>query len=214
MAGKLERRPLETEQIRERLKERFGDDVGEPAGGGDKMAGDPWIEVAPARIAEVGLFLRDEEGLWFDSLMNLAGLDRSALKEYQKSKEPEAEQARRFVTVYCLHSMLHRHRITLKCFLPEEDPALPTVSDIWATANWHEREAYDMMGIRFDGHPDLVRILLPDDWDGYPLRKDYETPELYNGMPARGDPVPPPDAIEKQRMKDEKEAAPNAGEDQ
>ena len=123
MAGKLERRPLEPAQIYERLKEKFGDDVSEPQGGGaDKIAGDPWIEVAPARIAEVGLFIRDEEDLWFDSLMNLATLDRSGLKAYQKSKEPEAEAARRFVTVYCLHSMLHRHKITLKCHLPEEEP--------------------------------------------------------------------------------------------
>jgi len=202
MAAKLVRRPLGPQQIHDRLKERFGEDV---LGLEDKAAGDPWIEVAPARILEAARFLRDEEDLWFDSLMNLAGVDRSGLKEVQKAKEPEAEQARRFVTVYMLHSMLHGHRIHIKCFLPEEEPALASVSEVWTGADWHEREAWDLLGIRFEGHLDLKRILLPDDWEGHPLRKDYETPEFYRGMPVRGGPLSPPDAEEKQRLKDAEE---------
>lgn len=197
--------PLDIEAVEKRLSDRFGDAVVGRAGGDDDSAGDPWIEVAPDGIAEIARFLRDEDDLWFDSLMCLSSVDRSGLKAYQKSKEPEAEAARRFFVVYHLHSMLHRHRVHIKCFLPEEDPKLPSVADVWPTADWHEREAFDVMGITFEGHPDLRRILLPDDWEGHPLRKDYETPELYRGMPARGLPVPPPDAIEKQRLKDEEE---------
>jgi len=86
--------------------------------------------------------------------------------------------------VYVLYSMKHRHRYTLKCPISRETPSVPSVESVWGVANWHEREAYDMFGIVFEGHSDLTRILCPDDWEGYPLRKDYEFPKSYQGMPV------------------------------
>jgi NADH-quinone oxidoreductase subunit C len=78
--------------------------------------------------------------------------------------------------------MTNRHRAVLKISAPSENPKVPTVSHIWRTAEWHEREAFDLMGVEFVGHPDLRRILLPDDWEGHPLRKDYKNAETYQGL--------------------------------
>jgi NADH-quinone oxidoreductase subunit C len=84
--------------------------------------------------------------------------------------------------VYHLCSMTKRHKITLKADVPAADPRLPSVVSVWPSAGWHEREAYDMFGILFTGHPDLRRILLPEDYPGHPLRKDFKVPEFYQGM--------------------------------
>jgi NADH-quinone oxidoreductase subunit C len=84
--------------------------------------------------------------------------------------------------VYHLHSTSLDHKIVLKTEVTAESPHAASVESVWKTANWHEREAFDLFGIVFDGHPDLRRILLPDDWEGHPLRKDYAVPEFYNGM--------------------------------
>jgi NADH-quinone oxidoreductase subunit C len=96
--------------------------------------------------------------------------------DYPKETPPRME------VVYHVFSYTHRHRFVLKAHLPREDAHVPTVERVWGVANWHEREAYDMFGIVFDGHSDLRRILLPDDWVGHPLRKDWVDPEFYNGM--------------------------------
>src|SRR5262249_26257934 len=114
-----------------------------------------------------GLFLRDDPAMQFDFMMCLSGVD------YTKGM---------LGVVYHLTSMQHRHKITLKVDVPADNPVLPSVTPVWGSANWHEREAFDMFGLKFTGHPDLRRILLPDDWDGYPLRKDYKVPEFYQGM--------------------------------
>ena len=90
----------------------------------------------------------------------------------------------RLEVVYVVYSMEHRHRYTLKCPLARETPSVPSVESVWSVANWHEREAFDMFGIVFEGHSDLTRILCPDDWEGYPLRKDYEFPKSYQDMPV------------------------------
>jgi NADH-quinone oxidoreductase subunit C len=135
---------------------------------------DPFLVVAPAAIIEVCSFLKEQPDLAFDTLMCLSGVD------YKGSKT----EADRIEVVYHLFSMQHRHQIVLKVQLPRESPSVATVENIWAIANWHEREAYDMFGIHFEGHSDLRRILCPDDWVGYPLRKDYEQPETYRGMPV------------------------------
>lgn len=152
------------QEISEKLKAAFGDAILET-----KVDGvfDPFVKVAPDKIREVARFLRDDEALAFDSLMCLSGIDSTGGK---------------LGVVYHLHSMKWNHKITLKVDVTVENPHCMSVESVWKTANWHEREAYDMFGIIFDEHPDLRRILMPYDWVGHPLRKDYEVPEYYNGM--------------------------------
>ncbi len=159
-------------EIHQKLQARFGDQI--QAFDGD--AKDPFIVVVPSAIHDVGQYLRDDPDLRFDSLMCLSGVDHGPDKTLG--------------VVYHLFSMSQRHTITLKVEVPRDGGALPTVSDVWRTADWHEREAYDLYGMRFEGHPDLRRILLPDDWEGYPLRKDYQVQEFYHGIrvPYVGDP--------------------------
>jgi NADH-quinone oxidoreductase subunit C len=93
--------------------------------------------------------------------------------------------------VYQLRSSTHRHRLRLKCAVPEHDPRVPSLALLWPAFNWQERETYDMYGIVFDGHPALTRILMPDDWPGHPQRKDYPL----GGIPVeyKGGTIPPPD---------------------
>jgi NADH-quinone oxidoreductase subunit C len=86
--------------------------------------------------------------------------------------------------VYDLYSFDHRHVFAVKVFCPRDNPSIPSVSDLWPAADWQEREAYDMFGITFPGHPDLRRILCADDWEGFPLRKDYVFPREYHGIPG------------------------------
>ena len=159
-------------EIHQKLQERFGDQI---LALHDKAV-DPYIVVAAPAIHEVGEFLRHEPDLQFDLLMCLSGVD------YGPDKHLEV--------VYHLFSMALRHTIVLKVEVPREDGVVPTVCDIWRTAEWHEREAFDLFGIHFANHPDLRRILLPDDWEGYPLRKDYQVQEFYHGIrvPYVGDP--------------------------
>lgn len=111
-------------------------------------------------IVKVACFLKENKELDFNYLSDICGVDR-------------VESDGVFEVVYHLYSISKNHRIRLKVSVPSNEPCLPTVSDIWKTANWHEREAFDMLGIRFDGHPDLRKILTPDDFEGHPLRKDY-----------------------------------------
>ena len=134
---------------------------------GEELRGpDSWVELAPEGLRPAATFLRHDPRLLMDSLLCLAGVDWKD----------------RLEVVYHLFSMKHRHRIVLKVKLPREGALLDSVQDLWPTANWHERECFDILGIRFRGHPDLRRILLPEDWEGYPLRKDYRFPESYHGM--------------------------------
>jgi len=127
---------------------------------------DPFIKIQPDKIKEVAEFAKSDERLQFDYLMCLSGVDYKG----------------KLGVTYHLFSMIHKHKIVLKVEVPTDSPNVPSVESVWKTANWHEREAFDLYGINFVGHPDLRRILLPYDWEGYPLRKDYEVPEFYNGM--------------------------------
>ena len=129
-----------------------------------------FLIIAPSKISAVSLFLRDEERLQFDFLSSLSGVD------YDEEN---------LAVVYNLYSFVHKHKLMIKVIVPKNAPNVKTVSNIWATADWHEREAYDLFGIVFEDHPDLRRILLPDDWEGYPLRKDYKVQEFYKGMKVR-----------------------------
>lgn len=157
---------MKPEEIYDVLTEAFGEAV---LSFETELAGDPSILIAASAVADVCRYLAETETLAFDSLMCLSGSDLSA-------KDEDLE------VVYHLYGMRHRHSVVIKTRVPKTDPQLPTVSELWRTADWHEREAYDLYGIRFVGHPDLRRILLPDDWEGYPLRKDYTEPEFYRGM--------------------------------
>jgi NADH-quinone oxidoreductase subunit C len=118
--------------------------------------------------------LHDEPHLLFDHLQDLTAVD------YLKKKDV------RFEVVYNLISTRFWHRIRIRAQVPDDDPKISSVVPIWAGANWHERECYDMFGIEFIGHPDMRRILLPEDWEGYPLRKDYplKGPEPENDWPG------------------------------
>ncbi len=162
---------------------------------GDKIAGsnleniDPWIEITPAGIVEVCQHLRQEPSLAMDYLNSITAVD------YLHTDEKKAARANwqpHLEVVYHLSSMRHKHSLVLKVHLPrwQDDqvgqlPPLPSVSHIWSTANWHEREVYDLLGIQFTGHPDLRRILCPEDWIGHPLRKDYQMPQEYHGIRAK-----------------------------
>jgi NADH-quinone oxidoreductase subunit C len=152
------------QEIGATLASTFGDAIVE-----SKLDGvlDPFARVSPVRIKEIALFLRDNDRMQFDTLMCLSGLDYTGGK---------------FGVVYHLASTPLGHKFVLKVDLTSENMHVESVESVWKTANWHEREAFDMYGIIFDNHPDLRRILMPDDWVGYPLRKDYQVPEFYNGM--------------------------------
>jgi len=123
--------------------------------------GEVTLVVPRAAIAEVCAHLKAAPGFEFDMLADLTGVDRG----------PEEEP--RFEVNYHLFSTKRYHRLRLKVLLDQEDTHVPTVTGVWRTANWHERETFDMFGVIFDGHPDLRRILLPDDWQGHALRKDF-----------------------------------------
>jgi NADH-quinone oxidoreductase subunit C len=173
-------------EVHDALIERFGPEF---ATGLNAAAIDPWVEVAPERVAEVGLFLRDDPRFRFEHLNDLCVIDYfepDAAKAARAGFKPHLE------VVYHLSSYETRKACVLKARLPRwrgdlfgELPQLPSVSSVWPIADWHEREAYDLMGVHFTGHPNLVRMMMPDDWQGHPLRKDYEWPEEYHGIRAQ-----------------------------
>jgi NADH-quinone oxidoreductase subunit C len=155
---------LDPAGVHARLRDRFGDDVGELEGSGR----DASATVAPARIAEVCALAKREPALRFDCLSNLSGVD------YPKREVIQV--------VYHLFSYPLRHWIVLKVDAPRDNPVVPTVCGVWNAANWQEREVYDLLGVIFTGHPDLRRILMPEDWPGHPLRKDFVEPREYHGI--------------------------------
>lgn len=144
-----------SEIVVQKLKERFPDSVLDTY----SFRGDNTVVIKKEDIIEVCRFLKSDPGLSFDFLSDLCGVD-------YMGREP------RFEVVYHLFSIDRHHRIRLKAMVGEGGK-IPSVVGIWSTADWHEREAFDMYGIVFEGHPNLTRILMPEDWDGHPLRKDY-----------------------------------------
>lgn len=151
------------EEIRDRLAEKFGDDVMPFT---PPEAGDAWIEVKPTALGEIARYLRDDASLAMDYLRLISGVD---YVDYLES-------------VYHLLSYKHEHEAVIKVKLDRAAPRVASVSEVWPAAEWHEREAFDMLGIVFEGHPNPSRILLPDDWEGFPLRKDYKQPDEYHGV--------------------------------
>ncbi|MDT4988558.1 MAG: NADH-quinone oxidoreductase subunit [Micromonosporaceae bacterium] len=141
--------------------------------------GELTLHIRPERIADVCQLMRDDPALRFELLSSLSGTDYLG------------GDVRRLHAVYHLTSLTFRRRIRLEAAVPDDDPHLPSVTGVYPTADWQEREAYDMFGIVFDGHPNLTRILMPDDWEGFPQRKDYPL----GGVPIeyKGAEIPPPD---------------------
>lgn len=127
-----------------------------------RSAGQRFLDVKRDRVHEILAMLRDDPELRFDFLQDLCGVD------YLNQGRPE-----RFCVVYNLYSTTTHTQFRLKAFVPEEDPSLDSVSDLWPAADWAERETYDFYGITFTGHPNLKRIQLPFDYEGHPMRKDY-----------------------------------------
>lgn len=143
------------DEILEQLKQTFGDALSEP----EVKEAEVRLTTGPERAWEICRTLRD---LGFEYLNCLSGVDWVTHIE----------------VVYDLSSLRHPNKIHLRVKLSRERPEVRTVSDLWRAADWHERECYDLFGVRFDGHPDHRRILLPEDWVGYPLRKDYTDERL------------------------------------
>ena len=144
------------QQVLEKLKERFGNVILES----NEFRGELTVVVSTNDIVEVCRFLKSDPGLQYNLLADLCGIDMYT-------------PVKRFGVIYNLYSLPNKHRIRLKTFTEEENPKVPTVTGVWATANWHERETYDMFGILFDGHPDLRRMYMPEEFEHHPLRKDF-----------------------------------------
>ena len=136
------------------------------------------VVVGRDELVDALVRLRDQPDLSFGFLSSITATDHPG-------REP------RFWVVYELRSVEHVHRLRLKVGLPDDDPLVPSVTPLFPTSNWHEREVWDLFGIVFDGHPDLDRILLPDDWEGHPLRKDEELGGV--GTQYHGAFIPPVD---------------------
>ena len=167
------------------LEQKFGPSIKSK----NLTAIDPFVVVDAAVVLDVGRFLKEDDRLQFELLNCISGVD---YLEPDPKKAPKAGFDPHLEVVYHLSSFRHRHRFVLKVVLPRwkddkpgELPEVPSVTSLWATANWHEREVYDLSGVWFTGHPELTRILLADDWVGHPLRKDYEYPLEYHGIRGR-----------------------------
>jgi NADH-quinone oxidoreductase subunit C len=141
--------------------------------------GELTLHIKPEAIATVCQVMRDDEALRFELCSSVSGVDYLGTDH------------RRLHVVYQLTSMTYRRRVRLEAAVTAEEPRLPSVTSVYPTADWQEREAYDMFGVVFEGHPGLTRILMPDDWEGHPQRKDYPL----GGVPVeyKGAEIPPPD---------------------
>jgi NADH-quinone oxidoreductase subunit C len=131
------------------------------------------ILVQDEKWAEIAKDLKENKDLTFDYLSCVTGYDNGTGKSIG--------------VAYNFYSMVKKHSLEIRIEVERENPEIPSVEKIWRTADWMEREVYDMYGVVFKDHWDLRRILLPSDWDGFPLRKDYKTPDYYNGMPIPKD---------------------------
>lgn len=162
---------MDAKEIYAALEQRFPGKVGDFKG----EVLEPYLTVDGAAIVDVCRFLRDGSTLKFEVLSDLTALDW-----------PKDEKVQ---VVYHLFSYTFNHQIVLKVDLPRDLPKVATVEGVWKVANWFEREVYDLFGVIFDGHSDLRRIMLPEDWTGYPLRKDYVEQEEYDGISTQRAPL-------------------------
>jgi len=157
---------LSSQEIADRLTQRFGPLIH------DSIVQDkhPRVHIDAKVWRDLAEYLKGDSDLAFDWLACLGGVDYVADEK--------------MAVVVDLLSTVHGHRFAVKVYVPRNDPKVPSVTDLWPAANWHERETFDLMGIVFEGHPDPRRILLADDWHGHPLRKDYVFPRSVNGIPG------------------------------
>jgi NADH-quinone oxidoreductase subunit C len=153
---------MNARDIHDQLKAKFGDDILAL----DDTAKSPFIKVNKDSLFIIMRYLRDAAELKFDYLQLVTGLDYPT----------------HFTSVYHLYSYEKQHAIAIKAELPRDNPVVDSVEPLWRAADWHERETFDLMGIVYRGHPDLRRILCPEDWEGHPLRKDYVQPDEYHGI--------------------------------
>lgn len=126
------------------------------------------LSVEKEDLLKVCSFLHTDSRFYFDMLSSITGLDNG---------EGEGLEV-----IYHLYSIPNELSLSLSVAVGKEQPVISSVVEVWQTANWHERETYDLLGVVFEGHPDLRRILLPNDWEGHPLRKDYQLQEYYHGI--------------------------------
>jgi len=174
-------------EIAAALEQKFGPKI--TAKKIDAAGFDPSVTVEAADLVEICRFLRDDAAMRFEILACISGVDYLEIDPKKVAKagfEPHLE------VVYHLQSIEHRHRFTVKVVLPRwkdgvagQLPEVPSLTGVWNIADWHEREVYDLSGVWFTGHPDLSRILLNEDWQGHPLRKDYEFALEYHGIRGR-----------------------------
>ena len=158
--SKVEEKLNFSQNVCKKIAEKFPESI-------DKEQNKDWIQLKPENWLEIAKWLKSNESLYFDSLQCNTGMDLG---------EGILESR------YNLHSMKHLHNIEIRIKVSVEKPDIPSVEEVWRVADWFERETYDMFGINFIGHRDLRRILLPEDWEGWPLRKDYEEQETYHGI--------------------------------
>ena len=158
--SKVEEKINFSQTVCQKISEKFPESI-------DAEQNDDWIQLKPENWLKVAKWLKSDEKLYFDSLQCNTGIDLG---------EGVLESR------YNLHSMKHLHKVEIRIKISAEKPDIPSVEQVWRVADWFERETYDMFGINFIGHRDLRRILLPDDWEGWPLRKDYEEQETYHGI--------------------------------
>lgn len=157
-------------EITQVLHEQFGIDTFSVV---NQKSLQPILQVPASKLVDICLFLANDDRLFFDYLACITGIDNGPTTNTME-------------VIYHLTSIPYEHNLALKIVIERpangELPKVPSVASIWRTADWHERETYDLVGIFFENHPDLRRILLPNDWVGYPLRKDYQEQELYHGI--------------------------------
>jgi NADH:ubiquinone oxidoreductase subunit C len=156
VASSPSRSPLRPTEIFQRLRAQFGDDILAT----EEVHGHAVVNVRPGRYQELAAFLRDDPALDFDFFDFLTGVD------YQP-------KGRGFEVVTHLYSNRRNHHVRLKVACEAENPRCPTLSGVWDGANWCERETAELFGIEFEGHPHLVKLVLPEQFEGHPLRKDF-----------------------------------------
>lgn len=166
---------MSPEKICQLLKDRFGDAISDTV----TEARRPYAVVEADRWSEVARFLHDAPELALNFLRSITALDLLA-----DEKLACAYDLMHIPLVGMGNLITETREFCIRVETARDNAVIPSVADVWPAADWHEREAFDLMGVRFDGHPDLRRILCPDDWEGHPLRKDYEFPMEYHSIPG------------------------------